>query len=316
MRGIAYSDMAILLRSVSNNAKPITDILRLADIPCIVVGMNNLFATPEAEAARHLFYFMAGREDATPLSLKAAWLTAGLGLEALNVLRAISGAKLIRDEFNADDQRNVRFSLQRVYLDLLKAAGLREEQVPANRGEIIFYNLRKMTQVISDFEAINYHSQPIDLYRTFAGFLQYSAEDSYPEGWQDNQHANHDAVRLMTVHQAKGLQWPVVFVPALLRNRFPSMAHGGRNVWHLIPKTAVKEQARYEGTTEDERRLFTWRSLVARSSCILLGLRCRGKNCSKEAPNSGMTCGPQNLSSRTPKTMPRENTLPRSRANL
>ena len=260
MRGIAYSDMAILLRSVSGNAKPITDTLRQAGIPCIVMGMNNLFATPEAEAARQLFYFMAGptvtREEVTPASLKIAWLRAGMGLKAANVLRAISEAELIRNEFNAGDQRNLRFSLQRVYLEFLKACGLREEQVPGNRGEIIFYNLGKVTQVISDFEAINYHSQPIELYRTFAGFLQYSAENSYPEGWQDNQHANPDAVRLMTVHQAKGLQWPVVFVPALLRNRFPSMRHGGRTVWHLIPKVAVKEQARYEGTTEDERRLF------------------------------------------------------------
>jgi superfamily I DNA/RNA helicase len=30
------------------------------------------------------------------------------------------------------------------------------------------------------------------------------------------------------VHQAKGLQWPVVFVPQLVRNRFPSRGGGRR----------------------------------------------------------------------------------------
>jgi len=60
----------------------------------------------------------------------------------------------------------------------------------------------------------------------------------------------------MTIHQAKGMQWPVVFVPALLRNRFPSKKQGGRNVWHLLPRAAVRDQARYEGSIEDERRLF------------------------------------------------------------
>ena len=92
---------------------------------------------------------------------------------------------------------------------------MREEQVPDGRGEVVFYNLGKFSQLISDFETIHFHSKPVDKYESFADFLQYRAEDAYPEGWQDNQYANPDAVRIMTVHQAKGMQWPVVFVPAL-----------------------------------------------------------------------------------------------------
>ena len=99
-----------------------------------------------------------------------------------------------------------------------------EELVPNGRGEIVFYNLGKFSQVISDFETIHYHSKPKEKYESFANFLQYGAEDAYPEGWQDNQYANPDAIRIMTVHQAKGMQWPVVFVPALLKNRFPAAA--------------------------------------------------------------------------------------------
>ncbi len=59
----------------------------------------------------------------------------------------------------------------------------------------------------------------------------------------------------MTIHQAKGMQWPVVFIPALLKNRFPSPMRGGR-VWNILPRGGVKRQARYEGSVEDERRLF------------------------------------------------------------
>jgi DNA helicase-2/ATP-dependent DNA helicase PcrA len=120
----------------------------------------------------------------------------------------------------------------------------------------VFYNLGKFSQLISDFEAIHFHSKPAEKYASFADFLEHRAEDAYPEGWQDNQYANPDAVRIMTVHQAKGMQWPVVFVPALLRNRFPAAGIGGRSVWHLLPRNGVKGQARFEGTIEDERRLF------------------------------------------------------------
>jgi len=60
----------------------------------------------------------------------------------------------------------------------------------------------------------------------------------------------------MTIHQAKGMEWPVVFAPALLKNRFPAKKPGGRTVWHLLPRAGIKGQPRFEGTLEDERRLF------------------------------------------------------------
>src|ERR1700685_3777678 len=256
VRGISWSDMAVLLRSVRANGEPITRALDAAGIPYVVAGMNNLFGTPEAEAARQLFYFMANRPGIDAAALEGLWVGAGLGLDLAAVKQAVQKAQTLRDEFNASNLRNVRYGIQRVFLSFLDDCGVREENVANDRGEIAFYNLGKFTQVITDFETIHYHSRPVDLYVGFANFLQFHAEDAYPEGWQDNQYANPDAVRILTVHQAKGMQWPVVFVPALLKNRFPSKKQGGRSVWHLIPRNGVKDQVRYEGTIEDERRLF------------------------------------------------------------
>jgi DNA helicase II / ATP-dependent DNA helicase PcrA len=65
-----------------------------------------------------------------------------------------------------------------------------------------------------------------------------------------------DAVQILTVHQAKGLQWPAVFIPQLVRNRFPNRGIGGRTPWHLIPENAFENAARYKGGRDDERRLF------------------------------------------------------------
>lgn len=256
MRGIAWSDMAILLRSVAKNGAPITRALDAAGIPYLVIGMNELFGTAEARAARDLFYFMAGRLDEN--ATLAAWEAAQTGATRADLKRAIATASKSREEMGTGEERYSVYSPQRVFLDFLENAAIREEKVPGSsgRGEIVFYNLGKFSQVISDFEAIHFLSAPQDKYETFANFLQYKAEGSYPEGWQANHYANPNAVRIMTVHQAKGMQWPVVFVPALLRNRFPSKKQGGRNVWHLIPKAAVYGQARYEGSLEDERRLF------------------------------------------------------------
>lgn len=255
-RGLAWSDMAVLLRSVKANAGPITAALHAADIPFVVTGMTNLFGTAEAEAARQLFYFI-GDHGPDEAAVEQAWSDANLGLDPVELRTAVQGAAAAKAALTDPDQKRWgQYSIQRVFRNFLVEAGVREERVPNDRGEVVFYNLGKFSQLISDFETIHFHSKPVEKYAAFANFLQYHAEDAYPEGWQDNQYANPNAVRIMTIHQAKGMQWPVVFVPALLKNRFPAKKPGGRNVWHLLPRTGIKGQSRFEGTIEDERRLF------------------------------------------------------------
>lgn len=255
-RGLAWSDMAVLLRSVKANGEPITQALRAAGIPFVVTGMSNLFGTAEAEAACQLFYFIADRGP-DQAAVEQAWQSADLGLDLDALRSAVLGAAADKAALTSDDQQRWgQYSIQRVFLSFLERAGVREEQVPNGRGEVVFYNLGKFSQVISDFETIHFHSKPAEKYASFADFLQFRAEDAYPEGWQDNQYANPNAIRIMTVHQAKGMQWPVVFLPALLRNRFPAAKIGGPGVWHLMPRAGIRGQARFEGTVEDERRLF------------------------------------------------------------
>jgi DNA helicase-2/ATP-dependent DNA helicase PcrA len=256
-RGLSYSDIAVLLRSVSKNGGPIVDALKAADVPFIVVGLSGLFAAAEAEAARRSFYWIAGHGSETEATVRKAWRDAALGIgDALldEGLRFLASTKA---QLEGAAQSNwSQYSLQRTFLNLLKVLGIKEPSVPGGRGEVAFYNLGKFSQVISDFEQINFKSNPPEKYETFARFLEHQANDAYEEGGQDAAHASPDAVRIMTVHQAKGMQWPAVFMPALIRNRFPSKRQGGRNVWHLIPKAAVSDSDRYDGDIEDERRLF------------------------------------------------------------
>lgn len=261
-RGLAFSDCAILLRSVKANGEPIIKALRAAGIPAIVVGMNDLFSAVEAEASRQLFYYMAKRPGVDRKAVRQAWIDANLGVTEKSLDLALDQADAARAELGSPDQKRwALYSIQRQYREFLDTIELREEKVPdgpggAKRGEVVFYNLGKFSQVISDFEEIYFHSDPPEKYESFASFLEYQADGAYPEGWQEAAYANPDAVRIMTVHQAKGMQWPAVFIPALLRNRFPSAGGGGKSVWHLIPADGVHEQHRFEGGIEDERRLF------------------------------------------------------------
>jgi DNA helicase II / ATP-dependent DNA helicase PcrA len=255
-RGLAWSDMAILLRSVARNGAPILEALAKNDIPHVVLGMNTLFETKEAIAARELFYFMAHRPHSDRHTVRNAWQSSDLSLEAANLENALADAEKARDSMETPTERYGVYSVQRSFLRFIEVAGVREERISSDRAEIVLYNLGKFSQLISDFETIHYHSQPKEKYESFADFLEYRAANAYPEGWQSNQYANPNAVRIMTVHQAKGMQWPIVFVPALIKNRFPAAAQGGRNQWHIIQPALISKQARFRGSIEDERRLF------------------------------------------------------------
>jgi len=259
-RGLTYSDMAILVRAWKD-AGPIVDALREAEVPYLGGGMNSLLDTPEAQAVREVFYFLGGHtpRGAAPVSEGSLRISLAGGFPGLKKEEINAGIKFLqgilkRIPLGSDNQ----LFLQRVYLDLLEAMSIREERIgtKGRTGEVIFFNLGKFSQLISDFEHIHFHSSPDSLYANFAGFLEHQAAEYYPEETEETAHARPDAVSVMTVHQAKGMQWPVVFIPCLRANRFPSSRRGGRTIWHIIPEKAVPNADRYKGTEEDERRLF------------------------------------------------------------
>ncbi|MHA1435654.1 MAG: 3'-5' exonuclease, partial [Candidatus Heimdallarchaeota archaeon] len=85
----------------------------------------------------------------------------------------------------------------------------------------------------------------------FLGFIVGYAKWNYEEGGSDDP-TKINAIKIMTVHRAKGLQFPVVFVPEVNQGRFPTRSR--KNTW-MIPEELF-DAHRYEGTIEDERRLF------------------------------------------------------------
>jgi DNA helicase-2/ATP-dependent DNA helicase PcrA len=257
-RGLSWGDCAILLRSVRRCGDSITRALRQAGVPYVIGGLTNLFDTAEVQAAVRLFEYIVG--ETNEQNLRKVWATADLRLDDADLTRGIE--VLDRARSWKPGERWSAYNIQRAFLNFLEAVELREERIPptsagAPRGEIVYYNLGKFSQVISDFEQIYFQSEPAEKYKTFVWWLRNEAPDYYEEGGDEAGFAQPDAVQVMTVHQAKGMEWPAVFIPALQRNRFPSTAGGrGRSKWHILPRTAVPDAARYDGSVADERRLF------------------------------------------------------------
>ncbi len=255
-RGLSFSDCAVLFRSVSGDAGPLVAELRSRGIPYVIKGLARLFETAEVKAAVSCFTYIAGHIEAADVI--DAWTSADVGADAEDIRRGLRVLNQMR-EHDADRPWDT-YNIQRAYLDFLAEIGLREERVPsppdAHRGELVFYNLGRFSTAINDFERIQFKSEPEQKFTDFANWLIHQAPSYYEESAADAGYARPDAVVIATVHQAKGMQWPAVFVPALRRNRFPGKRQGGLGVFHVIPQTAVQDADRYRGSVEDERRLF------------------------------------------------------------
>ncbi|WP_338812711.1 ATP-dependent DNA helicase [Bernardetia sp. Wsw4-3y2] len=266
-RGITYSDIAILLRTW-NKANSIVEALEQHNIPYITAGVNQLFDTEEVNAALSIFKFLY--DDITPIELKKKWLQIpNIKTSSSKIENAITN--LSQRKPNLEKVRNNwEYSLQDIFWSFLNDAEIYEENFvnsdtsdlelkTKERAEIIFFNLGKFSQVINDFESINFNStKPSFHLFSFLSFITYVAKDYYPEGWLNNPYRTPNAVQIMTIHQSKGLEFPCVILPGLNQNYLPSKKPGGLSVWHFLDRDLVSEQSRYEGDKkrEDERRLL------------------------------------------------------------
>jgi len=128
--------------------------------------------------------------------------------------------------------------------------------------------IARCTQVLADYESVRRRSRPdhatpgqmvggIDRgkwhYAWLAIYIQNWAKGSF-EDFEGEEDVALDAVDVTTIHQAKGLEWPLVFVPSLTASRFPTKRMGQPRKWHIPGH--LFHAPRYEGSLNDERRLF------------------------------------------------------------
>ncbi|MDD1523791.1 ATP-dependent helicase [Riemerella anatipestifer] len=260
-RGLDYGDMVILVRKWKK-AQPIIEALSNANIPFIVTGVNELFSRPEIQASKAIFQYIKGDIDETILELHWLGLNNHISKEEFNRSLSYLNTKIPNDKTYYE-----ALNLQDIFMTFLEKLGICEEifitqetenALGYNSEEIIFYNLGMFSQIINDFETIYFKTDPTYKLSSFMSFLQYSAEGYYPEGWLNNTYKTPNAVRIMTIFQSKGLEFPVVFIPGLNNNYLPSSKPTGKNsrILKSILKLPIKDVARYATGEEDERRLF------------------------------------------------------------
>jgi DNA helicase-2/ATP-dependent DNA helicase PcrA len=99
----------------------------------------------------------------------------------------------------------------------------------------------------------------------FLDYLDLLNEDAGSEELDTARLSNEDAVSMLTVHRAKGLEWNTVFLPAVASGTFPSAPHGGLEDPTRYPKALPFELRLDEGreskmALEARHRSQEWRT--------------------------------------------------------
>lgn len=129
-------------------------------------------------------------------------------------------------------------------------------------------NLSKLQRMAEDFGSRN----PEATAREFANFITGMAEAGFEETSESAEH-DPNAVRLMTAHGCKGLEFDYVFVPGMIDTRWPGSRRSGKGVPEALihnpmPPLVAKDPAR-AAHIEETRRLAHVAMTRARTQLVL-----------------------------------------------
>lgn len=271
-----YNDVAILVRA-NNHAQSITNALSRKKIPYQFLGPGYLFQQEEIKDLIAYLTFLTNLSDTVSLFRVLSMDIFHIDTIELNYLLNFAKKKnaslfaILREHEipNISDETKeklekfytmVKRHLQRVKRDLpgqilyyfLVDSGLYEtlQKVNSLKKEQEVQNIAKFFDRVKKFETDTDNATIFTLVEYLLLMMQMG--DSPTAAEIDLR--NNNAVNILTVHSAKGLEFPVVFLVNLVKDRFPTRE---RQDAIPLPDGIIKEKMiDADFHKEEERRLF------------------------------------------------------------
>lgn len=270
--GVPFREIAILVRSRAAYPKLLQSFATFS-IPVQPGGRTGLFDQPEARVVGRTVCWLTGLDwrdlygPPEQLTLDGLLQEYGsaFGLDPGQRHRLGNVLKEWKREASREDRPADLLAEMYTLLDALEVrAWDLDDPIQLNRVG----TLARFSTLLADYESVRRRARPDanspgeqvggqdrgTWYYKFLGIHIINYAQGAYEGFDGEPDLMVDAVDISTVHRAKGLEWPVVFVPSLTKKRFPSSRTGNPQDWLVPPDLFAAE--RYEGSDGDERRLF------------------------------------------------------------
>jgi DNA helicase-2/ATP-dependent DNA helicase PcrA len=248
--GGALKDNAILYRS-NAQSRVLEEALLQQSMPYRIYGGMRFFERQEIKDALSYLRLIANRNDDAAFERVVNTPTRGIGDRTLDVVRQTSRDRqltlwqatraLLQEKVLAG---RAAASLQR-FIELIDALAYETSELPLHvqtdrvikdsglwsmyeqeKGEKGQARVENLEELVTATRQFSYQEEDQDL-MPLQAFLSHAALEA-GEGQAD---ANQDAVQLMTLHSAKGLEFPQVFIVGMEEGMFPSqmsLDEGGR----------------------------------------------------------------------------------------
>ena len=260
-----YSDFAVLYR-MNTQSRAIEDILRRENIPYKIVGGLKFYERKEIKDTIAYLRLIQNGNDNLSLKRIINEPKRGIGKTSLDKVEQIaeaSGNSMYEVIKKADE-----FGLNRVFLNSREFVNVIEE-LKAKKDELSVSELIKLTlrktgytkalEIENTIEAENRIANLDELLNVAIEFEEEFAENSLQEFLEgitlssdlDNMEDQEDSVTLMTLHSAKGLEFPVVFLVGMEEGIFPGYQS-------MMEPQELEEERRlcYVGITRAKENLF------------------------------------------------------------
>jgi exodeoxyribonuclease V beta subunit len=254
------SDIFVLTRTWVE-AKAVAGALGARGVPAVIYNQEGLYASPEARQVRDLLRAVADPRD--PAKRLRAWLTPffGLSLADLPAAAGADGDHPLFGRLFAWHAAAAREPLGRLYARILDESGVLSRELFLGESARRLVNIRHLFEVLSA-EAARAARPLGDVVRRLSALCEKLLVPEAEEGNVQRLESDHDAVQIMTMHKAKGLEAEVVFLyggysPSPNRGVRHYTDAGSRVATAGRPRSnALGELIKRERESEDQRLFY------------------------------------------------------------